>query len=630
MEGGGIMRNKKPLAVCLLLVMLAVLSMLENPVAFATVPKYEKELKIISGSNKDLRTFTYNGHIVSEGFAATVTTFRPVRPNEESFSKAGIAVSLGGPWFEGEGIDSQDYLPFVKEMWIKIEGDSNFRNEVHPNGIATNTGTGAQCTPSWKLVLDILEMVLPYILRKLYEAPPAKEWQSDLHWLKAIVRQDQPPEDFLGQWHPILQTAACDFDIFFQNVLGYQYLTVTAGAAIWLEVYREGREVPQISYYYIGDYSVSFTVEVPVTNEPNDPYPPSGPTSGYVYTTYNYYTSTIDPNGDNVRYEFSWGDGTNNTVTDWYASGSNVSASHFWARPGTYQVQVRAQDVYYEYSNWSPYITVSISQNDADTGGDAGDSFSTATLIGTGSKKGTLYKSNPTDTNDYYKFYVENGQRIYVSMTPPSGVDFDLQLYDPNGSLKGGSYYGDGYTDSISYTADSTGYWRIRIYIYSGEGQYSFYVSVYWPGGGGCPILYVWNGAEYFKEGLLDIHNPEGLDVVCNNTLVAMPQRVHGAYLFRLVEHPQTISHIDQVKLYALLEDKTLVELPLIYAWHSEYGNVLPQLLCSDDWKVDEYGANWNNGASQSIDLKFAALNPNMNIIGFIFQIEGNNMILKV
>lgn len=48
------------------------------------------------------------------------------------------------------------------------------------------------------------------------------------------------------------------------------------------------------------------------------------------------------------------------------------------------------------------------------------------------------------------------------------------------------------------------------------------------------------------------------------------------------------------------------------------------------DWKVDELGANWNNGASQSIDLKFAALNPNMNLIGFIFQIEGNNIIAKM
>jgi hypothetical protein len=57
---------------------------------------------------------------------------------------------------------------------------------------------------------------------------------------------------------------------------------------------------------------------------------------------------------------------------------------------------------------------------------------------------------------------------------------------------------------------------------------------------------------------------------------------------------------------------------------------VLPQLLFSDDWKTDELGANWNNGVSQSIDLKFAALTKNMKIIGFIFQIEGNNRIAKL
>ncbi|MFP3984965.1 MAG: hypothetical protein ACLFU9_03230 [Candidatus Bathyarchaeia archaeon] len=110
-------------------------------------------------------------------------------------------------------------------------------------------------------------------------------------------------------------------------------------------------------------------------------------------------------------------------------------------------------------------------------------------------------------------------------------------------------------------------------------------------GGGGCPILFVWNGSDYVKEGLLDIHNPEGVDVVYDHTLVALPERVDGAYLFRLVEHPQTISHIDQVKLYALFEDGSMVELPLIGAWHSEDGNVLPMLLFSDDWKVDLVGA---------------------------------------
>lgn len=59
--------DKKLSIVCFSLVMFVV-SML-SPVVFASVQKYEKELKIVSGSNRDLRTFTYNGHVVSEGFA---------------------------------------------------------------------------------------------------------------------------------------------------------------------------------------------------------------------------------------------------------------------------------------------------------------------------------------------------------------------------------------------------------------------------------------------------------------------------------------------------------------------------------------------------------------------------------
>ena len=143
-------------------------------------------------------------------------------------------------------------------------------------------------------------------------------------------------------------------------------------------------------------------------------------------------------------------------------------------------------------------------------------------------------------------------------------------------------------------------------------------------------MLYVWNGAEYVEEGLLDIHNPDGIDVVYEHTLVTTPQRENGAYLLRLTEHHQTHSYIDEVKLYAILEDGTMIQLPLIYAWHSEDGNVLPMLLHSDEWKADTLGADHNDGTSQSIDLKFAALSPNLEITGFMFQIEGNNRIVKV
>jgi hypothetical protein len=286
-----------------------------------------------------------------------------------------------------------------------------------------------------------------------------------------------------------------------------------------------------------------------------------------------------------------------------------------------------------DYEGWYiDDISVYLTQNDAGTGGDAGNDFNGATTIyPPNSYYGALYEVNPTDREDWYKFYASSGQTIYLYMSPPSGVDFDLQLYDPYGNCKTGSYNGRGSSDSLYFTATSSGYWRARIYIFDGEGQYYLYAYAYWPGGGGgCPILYVWKGKDYACEGLLNIHNPEGVDVIYNHTLVSTPKRVHGVYLFRLTEHPQTHSYIDQVKLYAILEDKTVIELPLIWAWHLEDGNVLPQLLFSDEWKTDTLGADLNNGISQSIDLKFAALSPSMKIIGFVFQIEGNNMVFKV
>ena len=218
--------------------MLVTLGQIGSPVVYAVVEKYEKEFKIVSGSNSDLRTFTYEGQTVSEGFAATMTTMRPVRPNEESFSKGGLAVSLSPSWNYTIGDEYHEYIPYVGAMWIKINGDSNFRNEVHQNGIATNTGNGGNCTLSWELVLEILQLVLPYIYEALFEQPPQKEWQSDLHWLKAIVRQSPPPKDIYGNYYPILQTAGCDFDILFLKK-GYQYLNITAGAEIWLEHYME-------------------------------------------------------------------------------------------------------------------------------------------------------------------------------------------------------------------------------------------------------------------------------------------------------------------------------------------------------------------------------------------------------
>lgn len=158
-----------------------------------------------------------------------------------------------------------------------------------------------------------------------------------------------------------------------------------------------------------------------------------------------------------------------------------------------------------------------------------------------------------------------------------------------------------------------------KMKVYGDGGKH---ISNYAGSTGGCPLLYVYDGSGYAYEDLLDIHNPEGVDVARSHTLTAVPKRINNAYSLRLVEHPLTHSYIDQVRLYALLEGSTMVELPLISAKHSTYGNVMSELLFDDEWKTD-------TAANQAIDLKFSALSPNMKVESFLFQLEGNNMIVK-
>lgn len=154
-------------------------------------------------------------------------------------------------------------------------------------------------------------------------------------------------------------------------------------------------------------------------------------------------------------------------------------------------------------------------------------------------------------------------------------------------------------------------------------------ISVYNGGvGGGCIILYVYNGTEYVEEGLLDIHNLDGIDVVTSHYLNTAPKIVNHRLLLRLVEHPKTISHIDRVQLFGRLHNGLLIPIPLISAVHSTLGQVRWKLWFSDDKRVDVLGAGHNEGFSESIDLQFID-DPHHRFTEFIFYIEGNNILIK-
>jgi hypothetical protein len=129
---------------------------------------------------------------------------------------------------------------------------------------------------------------------------------------------------------------------------------------------------------------VSATLNTMINFGPDKPERPVGPSEGTLETPYTFTTSTTDPEGDQVWYMWSWGDGT---FSDWlgpYSSGEEASAENSWSEENYYQIRVKAKDESDVESDWSfaksahffgyPYIC-------GDANGDQGVNVSDAVFI---------------------------------------------------------------------------------------------------------------------------------------------------------------------------------------------------------------------------------------------------------
>lgn len=102
-------------------------------------------------------------------------------------------------------------------------------------------------------------------------------------------------------------------------------------------------------------------------NPPEKATKPTGLTVGYEDTLYEYSTSSIDPDDDQIYYWFTWGDGTTSGWIGPYDSGVYVSLSHSWSKSGSYGVRVKTKDALNATSgDWSPVLTVKISSSGDD------------------------------------------------------------------------------------------------------------------------------------------------------------------------------------------------------------------------------------------------------------------------
>ena len=98
-------------------------------------------------------------------------------------------------------------------------------------------------------------------------------------------------------------------------------------------------------------------------HRPNKPSAPTGSAISVKYyagPAYAFSTSTTDPDGDQVKYIFEWGDGRVPTTSDMAVSGAVASKSHTWDNAGSYQVKVKAIDSHGAFSEWSDPLTVTI------------------------------------------------------------------------------------------------------------------------------------------------------------------------------------------------------------------------------------------------------------------------------
>jgi len=105
-----------------------------------------------------------------------------------------------------------------------------------------------------------------------------------------------------------------------------------------------------------------FTTSMPLNHPPNKP-SISGPSSGYTGISYKFSASSIDSDGDNIKYGWDWnGDGIVDEWSGFYTSGTAATKSHSWISTGNYYIKVKAQDENGAESSWSDAKMITITQ----------------------------------------------------------------------------------------------------------------------------------------------------------------------------------------------------------------------------------------------------------------------------
>ncbi len=133
-----------------------------------------------------------------------------------------------------------------------------------------------------------------------------------------------------------------------------------ASCAFSGSVLNAGRLLQWTGYVGIVPYWPGPLIYVEIHNNPPEiPIIPNGAANGVPAASYSYSTNAIDPDADQVKFTFDWGDGTESN-TPLINSGVAASANHTWSKAGTYKIRIIATDSKGASSEWSKPLNITI------------------------------------------------------------------------------------------------------------------------------------------------------------------------------------------------------------------------------------------------------------------------------
>jgi hypothetical protein len=114
----------------------------------------------------------------------------------------------------------------------------------------------------------------------------------------------------------------------------------------WMEIGTyEVKVKARDNLYGQSDWSEPTEIIIVENQAPSEP-TINGPLSAHPKKLITYTFSAVDPEGNDVYYMVSWGDGFVDGFEGPYASGEEVTFSHAWNSGGTYTIACVAKDIY--------------------------------------------------------------------------------------------------------------------------------------------------------------------------------------------------------------------------------------------------------------------------------------------